>query len=277
MPSKGFLKSGEFARMCKTTKDTLIHYDRIGLLHPAKVSAAGYRLYSYDDYYRFVAIDVLVDSGMALHDVARALSAEGPADLIPSLRENAERLHGRVEDLKRKERVMADLLQQAESAAQADSGTVEFSIMPERSVVTLCEGEAMDDDAQVIATMEDELDRLIGEFPQVPEVILAPYGMTADDRRRQEDVPAYDSMFLVMPAACGGEGFEHIPAGRYAFLTFDGIEAEVGRAHRELAEFLLQNGIGWTGPFYEISSFWLLEGEGGRSYRCTVSAKVEAT
>ncbi len=29
---KTFLKTGEFARLCRTTKETLFHYDREGIL-----------------------------------------------------------------------------------------------------------------------------------------------------------------------------------------------------------------------------------------------------
>lgn len=37
-----FLKCGEFAALCGTTKNTLIHYDRLGLLSPAYVTESGY-------------------------------------------------------------------------------------------------------------------------------------------------------------------------------------------------------------------------------------------
>ena len=34
-------KSGAFAKLCNTTKDTLFHYDDIGILKPAQVSSNG--------------------------------------------------------------------------------------------------------------------------------------------------------------------------------------------------------------------------------------------
>ena len=43
--SKKYLKTGEFASLCGVTKDTLFHYDDIGLLKPARVGENGYRLY----------------------------------------------------------------------------------------------------------------------------------------------------------------------------------------------------------------------------------------
>ena len=40
------LKAGEFAQLCRTTKEALRHYDRIGLLCPAARGENGYKLYS---------------------------------------------------------------------------------------------------------------------------------------------------------------------------------------------------------------------------------------
>ncbi len=39
------LKTAEFAKMCHTTKDTLIFYDRIDVFKPAFVDSKKYRYY----------------------------------------------------------------------------------------------------------------------------------------------------------------------------------------------------------------------------------------
>ena len=46
MKQKKFLTSGEFARLCRTTKETLFHYDREGLLKPKLITGNGYRRYA---------------------------------------------------------------------------------------------------------------------------------------------------------------------------------------------------------------------------------------
>lgn len=45
--------SGEFAKFCNTTKDTLFHYDDINLLKPAKIATNGYRYYSANQAFLF--------------------------------------------------------------------------------------------------------------------------------------------------------------------------------------------------------------------------------
>ena len=53
MSSVNLMKTAEFAHFCRTTKDTLIHYDRIGILQPAQITDAGYRLYRPEKFFSF--------------------------------------------------------------------------------------------------------------------------------------------------------------------------------------------------------------------------------
>ena len=46
IPESRYLRSGQFAALCRTTKETLRHYRAIGLIEPAFVSDSGYAYYS---------------------------------------------------------------------------------------------------------------------------------------------------------------------------------------------------------------------------------------
>ncbi len=54
---------------------TLQHYDNIGLLRPAKRSAAGYRLYSEEDLVRLQQILLFRELGFSLKDIRRIVSS----------------------------------------------------------------------------------------------------------------------------------------------------------------------------------------------------------
>lgn len=43
---KNYYKISEFAALCGLSRDTLLHYDRIGILKPAFVAPSGYRYYT---------------------------------------------------------------------------------------------------------------------------------------------------------------------------------------------------------------------------------------
>ena len=62
------------ARLAGVTLRTLHHYDAIGLLKPAAVSPAGYRLYSDADLERLQQVLFFRELGFSLRDIGRALS-----------------------------------------------------------------------------------------------------------------------------------------------------------------------------------------------------------
>ena len=46
MNKKIYMTTGEFARIMRITKETLFHYDEIGLFQPELTQPNGYRYYS---------------------------------------------------------------------------------------------------------------------------------------------------------------------------------------------------------------------------------------
>lgn len=56
---------------------TLHHYDEIGLLKPAEVSAAGYRLYSQQDLERLQQVLFFRELGLSLHEIQAILDSPG--------------------------------------------------------------------------------------------------------------------------------------------------------------------------------------------------------
>ena len=53
------LKTAEFAKMCHTTKDTLIFYDRIDVFKPAFVDSKKYRYYEMRQAVQFAFLSHL--------------------------------------------------------------------------------------------------------------------------------------------------------------------------------------------------------------------------
>jgi len=69
MTQKATFKAREFARLAGVTVRALHHYDRIGLLTPARTSG-GYRVYTMDDLHTLEQIVVLKFIGIPLRQIA---------------------------------------------------------------------------------------------------------------------------------------------------------------------------------------------------------------
>lgn len=74
---------GELARKTGVTIRTLRHYDRIGLLPPAEVTDAGYRIYDEHSVRRLYAILVFRELEMPLSQIRRLL--DGPREDWPQV------------------------------------------------------------------------------------------------------------------------------------------------------------------------------------------------
>ena len=58
----GLFTTGQFAKLCGTTKETLFYYDELGILKPVKVAENGYRYYSASQFFDLDLITVLQEA-----------------------------------------------------------------------------------------------------------------------------------------------------------------------------------------------------------------------
>lgn len=88
-PGKGPYRASEFARLAGVTVRALHHYDRLGLLRPARRTAAGHRLYVDADFARLQQIVTLKFIGFPLKQIKEVLG-RGALDLRRALRTQRE-------------------------------------------------------------------------------------------------------------------------------------------------------------------------------------------
>ena len=85
--SKGYFTTGEFAKLCNVKKQTLFHYDNIGILKPEITGENGYRYYSAMQLDTFNTISMLKELDMPLADIREYLNSRNPGDFVTLLRE----------------------------------------------------------------------------------------------------------------------------------------------------------------------------------------------
>lgn len=111
------LRSGELARKIGVSKDTLRHYERIGVLAPPQRTDSGYRLYSPDSVTRLEKIRRAMTIGFTLEEIAEILrvrdSDQAPCRDVQRLakRKLAE-LEERIEELTRARNNLANVLRE---------------------------------------------------------------------------------------------------------------------------------------------------------------------
>lgn len=78
MGKQEYLSAGRFAALVGTTKETLFHYDEIGLFVPKRRGTNGYRYYAMDQIETFDVIGMLRELGMPLAEIRNYLEQRSP-------------------------------------------------------------------------------------------------------------------------------------------------------------------------------------------------------
>lgn len=94
----------------QTTKETLRHYDRIGLLKPVATTQNGYKLYSPFQIADFFLIVALQNSGCSLHEIGEYLTNPQNASLTSVMEERVAALKSERRRLLVSQRVLESTL-----------------------------------------------------------------------------------------------------------------------------------------------------------------------
>lgn len=100
MKSEIYFTSGDFAKLCEVTKQTLLHYDKIGLLHPDHKDEKGYRYYSYVQLDIMYVIESLKEMEMPLREIKEFISVTTPETMIRMFTEKSKQISEKINTLK---------------------------------------------------------------------------------------------------------------------------------------------------------------------------------
>jgi DNA-binding transcriptional MerR regulator len=97
------------ARACGLSRSTVLYYEAMGLLKPARRSTGNYRIYSENDRRRLRQICIYRGAGLKLDDI-RSLLDETRSDAAGVLQRRLVELSGEIEKLRDHQRAIARLL-----------------------------------------------------------------------------------------------------------------------------------------------------------------------
>ncbi|MDO4281485.1 MAG: MerR family transcriptional regulator [Peptococcaceae bacterium] len=94
------LQIGEFSKTCQVSVKTLHHYDKIGLLKPARVDAeTGYRYYTAAQIDTMNMIGRLKRYGFSLDEIQQFLAQDNTQQRLNALRQRKQQLKGEAQTL----------------------------------------------------------------------------------------------------------------------------------------------------------------------------------
>lgn len=250
MSRKKYLTTGQFAQLCGTSKDTLFHYDRAGILKPKYVSANGYRRYSPEQFFEFDLIWVLKEAGSSLEDIRGYLSKFDTQSFIATLEEKRRELLEQQKRLAARQNTLEHILKVTRSALSDNYGEMRLVEETEDELLAVTEMRlAQGQDMTWDASAEFYSDH----FKHCEELGLTtmyPVGSIVPLDNLQDGSFTESHLFSPADRPLKGRGLMVKKKGRYAVVLhkggYDRMMADLPSFLRELE----RRGLKLSGPAY---------------------------
>lgn len=243
-----YFSSGEFARLCGTTKETLRHYNNIGLLKPAKVTENGYQFYSAFQFYDFYFISTFKGTGMHLKELEEKLAETDERAFCDTLRHQLKKIQAEKKELIKKEKLLKRTIDKFDYLYEGDRvGSIELYEMEEEYyIATPVNGDA-DDDRVWMETLKNHLDYC--HRGNLNEEYQLTYCWNMEDMQARNTGKGW-SIMSQMAEPADDPRFKIKPAGTYACILFREYDFSSGQMEK-VKEEIRKRGLKICGDAYE--------------------------
>ena len=267
-----YYTSGEFARVCRTTKETLRHYEAVGILPPAYVGENGYRYYTTGQFFDYDLIVTLKEAGCTLSEIKEYLVHYEAEDFLAMLKKKV----GQLEDEKRKIESMQKMLNYSIEATQC-ALTDEYY----KPRIEFCEEEyliTIKVDHGETQTLSEEVERLREHFLHLDRRSLWEEYVIGSIILKEtlEAGKCYESYYYTRIHSYQPD--EHLfvrPAGRYVTMLHKGPYRKLPDSYELMKRFIQEQGLTICGNSYEYDMISYLATQESKNYIIKISIQVE--
>ncbi|WP_182580022.1 MerR family transcriptional regulator [Staphylococcus gallinarum] len=129
--SEMIFTTGEFAALCGVKKQTLFHYDDVGILRPEYRNDKGYRFYSLKQLEIFNVIEILKDLQLSLTEIKVFLDARSITETINLLEYKEQEIERQIKELEQLKLSIQNRGQYLKESNAADFTNIEIVTLPE--------------------------------------------------------------------------------------------------------------------------------------------------
>ncbi len=266
-------KTGEFAKLCGVSKDTLIYYDRISLLKPAVIKENGYRYYSVHQLFSFDLIEALKEVGTPLSQIKDYIQKRDSALFKDILSQKLCDLEKELKRLEMMKRTVKNTISSMGLAQSINRNKIVFKELPEEYLITTKNAEYLSDSVtDYYKVFREHIDYcyengysesfMIGSIVLYDDIVNGIF----------EEHCLFSQIYH-----CAESKRLHIkPAGLYAVMYFYGSYDDLNEAYRFLAKFAEDSGYLIAGNMYEkdILNYMCVDDE--NSYLMEISVPIKS-
>ncbi|MFV0517730.1 MAG: MerR family transcriptional regulator [Aminipila sp.] len=262
-----YFTTGEFAKLCNVKKQTLFHYDDIGIFSPEFLGENGYRYYSYQQLEVFEVIAMLKEMDMPLKEIKRYLDSRTPEALILLLDEKKKEVEAKIKELEWLKAYLKMKTELTIEGLKAETEKVFYVEMPEEYLIAT-EYNGKTDDKSIAAA-------IIQHYKYCHDLgmnMIHSIGSTVKTSNMPiRDVYSYAHIYTKVES----QKYPHIqikPAGTYAVIYHKHGYNTAFESYKMLKENITENGYTIGEFFYEDTMLDELSMCGYDNYMIKISA-----
>jgi len=267
---KHLFKTAEFAALCGVKKDTLLHYDHIGLLKPQRVGENGYRYYSARQLAAYDLISALRRLDTPLSEIRDYLTRRSPEALLELLEEKEQALEAERKRLERMGSLLRETIRTTKLAQEVRPGEIRLEELPPMTCAVVKAPAFREFEESVyLLHIRDLLTwaREQGSGASAPGDIFTREHLDREEVRE-------DFYFFQVPEGTEGWPIHHRPGGTYAVLYHQGSYQSEYEAIRRLRDWVRDQGYTIDGDLYEEDLVNYTTSEDPDSYLLKLSVKI---
>lgn len=270
MDKSQYLTTGELAKLVHVTKNTLFHYDKIGLFSPELVLENEYRYYSIHQLELLDAILMLKDLGMPLKDIKEFMEGRNPEKLLDLFEKEQKQIEMQMKKLKDQSSWLQKRGQKLKTCLEAETGEVFLQHQSVRYYVMSHIDKVTD---TIFAEKITELTEL---YENRNYSIQYEIGYLQYDRDiRQGAYNNYQNVLLLMEHKPRGIPYKILSEGEYLTVYYKGHWRNIGEAYQKILFYAKEQNITLGEEYLEVYAMDLLAVEREEDYVTEISVKIK--
>ena len=245
-----YLSSKEFRTLCDITKNTLVWYEKKGLLSPGFTAENGYHYYSLEQFYEIDLIKVLKWADKSLEDCKEYIDNRTSTLFLSMMLEQQEILQKKIEQLLQQKKVVDRGIQ--DYLSMQSRLTIIPQIVHHPSIWLLMEKIDITSDkgyVQALSRLYDTFHRSFSTYGSVPTMLNSAIV-------RQEDIENYKDyrhsfVCLKINKPIPNTLCEHFPEGDYVVCFHKGDPKCILETYQKMLDFISLNGLRIAGNILE--------------------------
>lgn len=241
---KAYFTVADFAKLSRTSRNTLHHYDAIGLLSPALRGENNYRYYTSGQLAVVNVIQTLQALGMSLAEIKALGDRRSPEFSDEVLAKQIDRIDRRIEDWDRAKKLILTLRKSIQSVKNVDEDAITIQYLPEESII-LGDPNDYSRGGNDYHALGDFYDTMARKQPDL-DLNYPVWAVFSEERIKRGDWIWPDRYYFYNPG-----GNDRRPAALYAIGYKRGGYGQSGDLYRRMLAFIDDSGFEICGNAYE--------------------------